>query len=78
MSKLNIWQKTFSLEYIVQHPGSDAIQVMRHVNKLTEDSIDWHEYSYYLDELHTKGVLVVTGHQFDGMTQYKISTEEVK
>ena len=36
-------------------------------------SYDWHEYSNLLDMLNTIGLLIVFGHNTDGMTQYRLN-----
>jgi len=47
----------------------DAISLMRQV----DSSVNWHEYSNYLDQLHTKGILKVAGHTDAGLELYRLS-----
>jgi len=54
---------------IIELGQVDAILLMRQV----DSSVDWHEYSAYLDQLHTKGLLEVVGHSNAGLTIYRLS-----
>ena len=49
-----------------------AIDLFRMYQKIMLESVNHHEFSYLLDELHLKGILKVTGHNRDGMTEYSI------
>ncbi len=63
-----------TLELIISEKMTQftAIDMMRTYQKIIHESIDWHEFSDYLDNLHTKGVLVCIGHTNDGMTKYNL------
>ena len=46
------------------------MQVMRKVNNPITGCYDWHEYSYYLEELNRKGTVRMVGLNADGMSKY--------
>ena len=53
-----------------------SIEVNKTLRKFSISPMDWHIASSFLDELHTKKILEVTGHKTDGMTQYKMKEDE--
>jgi len=55
-------------------PG-DKLTAMILSRKILEDYglyINWHDVSSILDQLHTNGMLGVSGHNEDGMTEYYV------
>ena len=63
------------LEMLIQTQPDiiDARSIKREHQAATNENIDWHEYSYLLDNWNTMHVLKVTGHTADGMTQYSLN-----
>lgn len=68
-------QKKVTLDLVVRMDvlgkKIDAIQVANAYRDATGEYIDWHEFSYYLDELERKGILRIT--QGGGFTQYAVA-----
>lgn len=50
----------------------DAMQSSIEYCKAYGVSIDWHEFSNYLDELYRLGILIHSGSSRDGMSQYRL------
>lgn len=70
---MNISQKSQLLEMLPKMTKIDAIQCSNQFQKDYQTRINWHEFSNYLDELHSKGILELIGHNSGGMTQYKLN-----
>ena len=51
----------------------DALTLMRLYQQIHDETINWHEFSYYLDELHTRKILKCVGHTTSNMSQYLIN-----
>jgi hypothetical protein len=62
-------QKDFTLAFLADLPKIDAIQCSIRYQNLYGIHIDWHEFAYYLDTLHSQGKLRITKH---GFTEYAI------
>ena len=69
-------QKVKTLEMLITMTGFNGISTMRAYQETYHESLDWHEFGYYLDELHTKKLIRVTGFSRDGMTQYAWNKEK--
>lgn len=59
--------KVMIAEKVSQFTSRDIQQIY---NRIMHDTIDWHEFSDYLDDLHTKDLLKVVGFDLSGMTVY--------
>ena len=69
---MNVEQKTAILNSFKVLGKFDAMTVARSANLLGND-IDWHECAYYLDELHTRGIVRRTGQYHDRLTEYELN-----
>ena len=68
---LTLDQKTKTRHIMINIQIIDAIQLSLAYSRDHGEHIDWHEFSYYLDELHRAGCLEIS--QPGGMTQYKLT-----
>lgn len=50
-----------------------AIDVMRMYQKVMHETINWHEFSYLLDEWNTIGLIHLNGHNRSGMCIYSFN-----
>ena len=69
---MNVEQKTAILNSLKVLQVFDAMTIMRLVNRLG-NNLDWHECAYYLDELHTRGIVRRTGQYHDRLTEYELN-----
>lgn len=66
---MNAEQRLITLELSSKQHNFTARQIGR-LYAEKHDYIDWHEFSNYLGELHNKGLLIITGHDINGMCVY--------
>ena len=76
---LTLDQKTATLSIIARMNSNeqriDAMQVARVFNQCYIDNVDWHEFSFYLDELRTRKILTLdhSRKMLDKFTCYKLN-----
>jgi len=63
-------QKANAIHFLPDLKKIDAIQCSCQYQKVYGVHIDWHEFAYLLDHLHTQGLLKIVEH---GMTVYEFS-----
>jgi hypothetical protein len=71
---LTILQKEAILRLLPKMTTITAMTCMEAFLKEYQVRIDWHYFSNYLDELHTKGLLKIVDP--GGMTGYALNSEE--
>lgn len=67
---MNVLQKVALLTLLPSIHKIDAIQCSNKFNEAFDVKIDWHEFAYYLDELHRKDILEIS--KSGGFTQYRL------
>ena len=77
--KLTIEQKAIAIEEvaIMSRKGEhiDAMTLARTFNRTNGTALDWHEFSYLLDELNTKGIVrYACARRNDGLAAYELNS----
>lgn len=58
-------------DFHTEHKIIDAMTVAREFNRRTGQHVDWHEFSYYLDEMYCSKKLIIS--KPGGFVQYKLN-----
>ena len=64
---MTVSQKSHLIEFVASKGIVTAMTCAREIG------CNWHDCSDYLDQLHTKSLLKVVGHDSTGMTQYSLN-----
>lgn len=67
---MNLEQRAAAIALLPNIRKLDAIQFSRAYKEAYKVMIDWHEFSYLLDELYRKGILEIA--KPGGMVEYRL------
>lgn len=67
-------QKEKAIKILSTSPRLDCFTLTTHYYKTYRERLDWHEFGYLLDHLHTTKVLEVIGYGREKETIYSVRT----
>ena len=67
-------EKLLALKLLKNMPEIDCYRFAQEWQRVYETHIDWHEFSFLLDYLHSCKLITLSGFGRDGQTQYKLNS----